>query len=237
LENYAQEAAHSPFELAKFLRGLPLFLGVREQTIKTLERVCRLKPVAKDQYIFFQEDPGETAYIVRRGTIVIMLTTPDGRQLIINEMHKGDLFGDISSLLGQPRTASAIAQENSEVVVIPQTAFLSLLDQEPKFLRNILEMVAQRLRISSEHESALAFLNAPARLARILLQLSEQQKRTAGLVVVSQDELGRRLGVTRQTIAKTLGHWRRAGWIITGRGKIMLLDKQFLRRLSEEMIP
>jgi CRP/FNR family cyclic AMP-dependent transcriptional regulator len=218
-----------------FLQGLPVFIGVSEKVLSHLERVCHLKRVNKGQYIFFQDDPGETAYVVRKGTIAILLTMPDGRELIINEMREGDLFGDIGSLLGQPRTASAIAQENSEIVVIPQPEFLSILDQEPRVLRNILEIVAQRLRISTEHESALAFLSSPARLARILLQLSEQQKRTAGLVVVSQEELGRRLGVTRQTIAKTLGRWRRVGWIITGRGKIMLLDKQILRRLSEEL--
>jgi CRP/FNR family cyclic AMP-dependent transcriptional regulator len=227
----------SPIDLGKFLQDLPLFKGVSEKGLSRLEQNCYLKPVYKDQYIFFQDDPGEAAYIVRKGTIAILLTTPDGRELIINEMHKGDLFGDIGSLLGQPRTASAFAQEDSVVVALSQPVFLSILDQEPKFLRNILEMVAQRLRVSSEHESALAFLNAPARLARILLQLSEQQKRTAGLVVVSQEELGRRLGVTRQTIAKALGRWRRAGWIITGRGKIMLLDKQILRRLAEEFVP
>ena len=227
----------SPIELGKFLQDLSLFKGVSEKGLSRLVQDCHLKPVNKDQYIFFQDDPGETAYIVRKGTIAILLTTPDGRELIINEMHRGDLFGDIGSLLGQPRTASAFAQEDSLVVAISQHVFLSILDTEPKFLRNILEMVAQRLRVSSEHESALAFLNAPARLARILLQLSEQQKRTAGLVVVSQEELGRRLGVTRQTIAKALGRWRRAGWIITGRGKIMLLDKQILRRLAEEFIP
>ena len=234
--NLPEAAVFTSPDLLKFFRGLPLFAGVNEQVLIHLKQVSHLKRVPKNQYLFFQDDEGGAAYLVYKGTVSILLATPDGRELVINEMCAGDLFGDLASLLGQSRTANAMAQENSEVVVIPQSEFLAVLDQEPRIMRHLLEIVAQRLQVSSEHASALAFLNAPARLARILLQLSGQQRKTAGLVVVSQDELAKHLGVTRQTVAKALGQWRRAGWIITGRGRIMLLDKPVLARLANESI-
>ena len=104
---------------------------------------------------------------------------------------------------------------------------------EPGLARRILDLTANRLRGSSERESALAFLDAQARLARLLLQL-EEQAAEKGYVTISQEELAQRTGQTRQTVAKALGRWRRAGWLITGRGHIMLLRREAFAQLEQE---
>ena len=116
---------------------------------------------------------------------------------------------------------------------LPRQAFLGILEAEPALARRILELTANRLRGSSERESALAFLDAQARLARLLLQL-EQQAPEKGYVTISQEELAQRTGQTRQTVAKALGRWRRAGWLITGRGHIMLLKREAFAQLEQE---
>jgi CRP-like cAMP-binding protein len=94
-------------------------------------------------------------------------------------------------------------------------------------------MLAQRLRSSAERESALAFEDAPARLASTLLKL-DYENRALGYMTISQEELAQHIGITRQTAAKILGKWRRAGWIITGRGKIVALDRAALRRCAAQ---
>jgi CRP-like cAMP-binding protein len=55
------------------------------------------------------------------------------------------------------------------------------------------------------------------------------------VVTISQEELARRIGATRQTTAKILGQWRRAGWIVTGRGRIVVLDRAALRKVTGDM--
>jgi CRP-like cAMP-binding protein len=69
-------------------------------------------------------------------------------------------------------------------------------------------VLAERLRASTERESALAFLTAPARLARLMLHELQPDAPGVPLVAVSQEELAQRVGVSRQTVAKTLGGWR-----------------------------
>jgi CRP/FNR family cyclic AMP-dependent transcriptional regulator len=155
--------------------------------------------------------------------------------MVINEMRPADFFGEVGVLTSQPRSTSAIARTESELLVLPRQAFLGVLETEPALARRILELTANRLRGSSERESALAFLDAQARLARLLLQL-EQQAPEKGYVTISQEELAQRTGQTRQTVAKALGRWRRAGWLITGRGHIMLLNREALVKLEQEWI-
>ncbi len=222
-------------EVKAFLEGMPLFAGLGETSMLTLARAGKFMPVEKGQFIFFQSDPAEKVYIVRSGLISIVLGSPDGREMVINEMSRGDFFGEVGVLTGQPRSTSAIAREESELLVLPRQAFLGILGTEPAFVRRILDMTANRLRGSSERESALAFLDAQARLARLLLQLDNQTPKK-GYVTISQQELAQRTGQTRQTVAKALGRWRRAGWLITGRGHIMLLKRDAFVQLEQEWI-
>ena len=222
----------TPAELRLFLRRVPLFADLSDQGLEVLARVSHIKTIAKGETIFYQDDVGDAAYVVISGCIGILVVTSDGRELVISEMHTGDCFGELAPLTGQPRTANAIARELSEVVAIPREEFLAMLTAEPKLMWRVLQLVAERLRASSRRESALVFLDAPARLARILLQLDREES-ARGFITLSQDELAQRVGVARQTAAKTLGQWRRAGWIFTGRGKIVVLNRVALRQVEE----
>jgi CRP/FNR family cyclic AMP-dependent transcriptional regulator len=223
------------FTARDFLKSIPLFASLGEASLLTLAGAGKFMHVEKGQFIFFQADPSEKVYIVRSGLISIVLGSPDGREMVINEMRPGDFFGEVGVLTSQPRSTSAMARKESELLALPRQAFLGILDTETALARRILELTANRLRNSSERESALAFLDAQARLARLLLQL-EQQAAEKGYVTISQQELAQRTGQTRQTVAKALGRWRRAGWLITGRGHIMLLNRDALVKLEQEWI-
>jgi CRP-like cAMP-binding protein len=210
-----------------------LFAGLSEQALAALARAGRVRSAPKGKTLFSQSDVAEAFYVVCSGRVDILLSSPDGRELVINEMRAGDCFGELSLITGQPRSTSAVAREASEVFTIPRDEFLAELEAEPKLMRRVLETTAHRLRISSERESALAFLDAPARLARVLLEL-DRQASADGFITIAQEELAQHVGLARQTAAKTLGQWRRAGWLITGRGKIVLLNRAALRLLAEE---
>jgi CRP/FNR family cyclic AMP-dependent transcriptional regulator len=218
-----------------FLDGMPLFAGLGEASLQALALAGKFVQVEKGQVIFLQSDPSEKVYIVRSGLVSIVLESPDGREMVINEMHPGDFFGEVGVLTHQPRSTSAVARTESQLLALPRRSFLGIVEAEPAVARRILEMTANRLRNSSERESALAFLDAQARLARLLLQL-EQQAPEKGYVTISQEELAQRTGQTRQTVAKALGRWRRAGWLITGRGHIMMLKREALAQLEQEWI-
>ncbi len=230
------EARRSSPDLIGFLRSVPLFAGVNDQALSALARAGRVRQVPKGKTLFSQLDAAEAFYVVHSGCVAILLGSPDGRELVINEMRAGDCFGELALLTDQPRSTGAVAREASEVIVIPRDDFLAALEAEPKLMRHVLESTARRLRISSERESALAFLDAPARLARVLLQF-DRQANADGFITISQEELAQRVGTARQTVAKTLGRWRRAGWLVTGRGKIVLLNRAALRRQAEEPGP
>ena len=218
-----------------FLSGIPLFSQLREESLALLAKGCRFKVVEKGDVLFLQSDPAESAYVVRSGKISIILNSPDGREMMINEMRKGDIFGELGILTNKNRSTSAIARLESEVLTIPRKVFLHIMDDEPQLTRRMLELTVSRLQNSSERESALVFMDAQARLAHLLLDL-DQQEADKGYITISQEELAQRTGLIRQTVAKALGKWRRKSWLITGRGKIVLLDHTAFKEMETKLL-
>ena len=200
-----------------------------------LVRDCRFQRIDKGEILFFQSDESEAVYLVRSGSISIVLTSPDGREMVINEMRSGDVFGELGTLTKLPRSTSAIVRSKGELLVIPNKTFLHILENEPQLARRLLDLLAHRLQRSGERESALAFMDAQARLARLLLELDELEQEK-GYITISQQELADRTGLIRQTVAKILGKWRRAGWLITGRGRILVLDHKSLEELESKLL-
>lgn len=227
------QAAAGRQNLSSLLRQVPLLDGVSAPVLADLERASFRKHVDKGTCLFFRGDPAEDFYLLLSGEIALVLSAPDGRELIINVMKPGDFFGELGLITNQPRSADAIVRRTADLVVIPRKVFLSALEREPLMTSRLLEATATRLRRTSDFQNALAFLDAQARLARVLLELDEQNEER-GYITMSQDELAQRAGLIRQTVAKTLGQWRRNGWLLTGRGHIVLLNRNALRLWFKE---
>ncbi len=218
--------------ILQFLSSQPLFEGISPSNLAILAKASRLIHAQKGSFIFFQHDPADAVYVVWRGVIAIRLENPDGRELVINEMGVGDCFGELGILTGETRSASAEAVVDCELLFIPSLTFKNILASEPSLATQLLEITARRLQNSSKREEALAFYDAQQRLARQLLNL-DQLTKDKGYLTLSQDELATRVGLTRQTVATILGRWRRSGWLLTGRGHIVLLNLEELGLLAE----
>jgi CRP-like cAMP-binding protein len=220
-------------ELIKLIEGVPLFQELGPESIGALASVSHLRTIPKGKILFQQGDPANAFFVVQSGNILLTLSMLDGRELVINEMHVGDCFGELALLTGQPRSTGAVANEPSKVIWIPRQRFLRELESEPQLMRQVLQTTAKRLQVSSSREGALAFLDASARLANTLLQLYAQSGEE-GEIEISQEELGQRVGLSRQTVAKSLGEWRRKGWVVTKRGKIELINFKALQDQADE---
>jgi len=217
--------------ILEYLNGLQLFSKLNESSARSLADACRFRRLDKGEIVFFQSDPSDAAYVVRSGRISIVLDGPDGREMVIDEMRAGEIFGEIGLLTKKTRSVGAMARSKSELLVIPREPFLRVVDHEPRLARLILDITASRLQKSARREMALAFMDAQARLARHLLALEEQEQEK-GYVTASQEDLARGTGLIRQTVAKALGRWRRDGWLLTGRGRILILNRKALEELD-----
>jgi CRP/FNR family transcriptional regulator len=213
--------------IAEFLAGVALFSRVGKSRMAALRGASWFQKFDQGEIVYFGEDPAEAVYVVKTGRIALMLNSPDGRVMVLQQFRPRELFGASCVLTRTPRTATAMARDASEVLVIPGARFLEALRSEPPLAQGVLELLASRVQLGIVREQALAFFNAQARLARHLLELDAQESRR-GYITASQEELAYSTGLIRQTVAKALGVWRRDGWLLTGRGRIVILNRKAL---------
>jgi CRP-like cAMP-binding protein len=209
-----------------------LFRGLPAATIQQISALSLRRSYSRGAVVFAQSDPGDALYGVVIGKIRISASSPDGKEIFLNIMEPGDTFGEIALLDGRHRTATASATTPSELIVIPRDHFLEVLESDPTLARHVIQLLCQRIRWTSGLAEESALLSVPARLARRLLSLGKFHGRETsnGIeLTLSQEEVARFLGLSRQAVNQYLQNWRAQQWVHLGRGKIVLTNERALR--------
>jgi CRP/FNR family cyclic AMP-dependent transcriptional regulator len=213
-----------------------LFRGLTAATIQQISALSVRRSYTDGAIIFSQADPGDALYGVVTGKIRISASSPTGREMFLNIMEPGDTFGEIALLDGRRRTATASAISQSELIIITRDHFLELLKREPELVSHVVQLLCERIRWTSGLAEESALLSVPERLARRLLSLGQLHGHETPNGVelnISQEEVARFLGLSRQAVNQYLQDWKVQGWLTLGRGKIVIVDEHALRDVEQ----
>ena len=218
---------------AQLLAKSFLFRGLETNLLERVARLSLPRRLGVGETLFWEEEPADALYGVARGLIRIWVHGPDGRELTLNLMESGDFFGEIALLDGLPRTASASALADTEMLSVPRAAFLDLMKAEPKLALHIIELLCERLRHNTDRIRDAAFLDLGTRLAKTLeaLALGHGTESDEGILItakLNQSELAQLLGVTREAVNKQLKQFADAGLILSKGGRIIVRDSDGL---------
>ncbi|WP_262031181.1 Crp/Fnr family transcriptional regulator [Microvirga sp. Mcv34] len=206
------------------------FSALGPDAIARIAALCTSRRMLDGETLFLKGDPGDALYGVRRGQIVITTTTDTGRQLTLNILGPGDVFGEIALLDGHSRSADAVASGNVELFVIRRSDFQDLLKRQPDITTRIIELLCERLRFSSERLEEASLLSLKTRLARRLLKLAEDFGED---IDITQEELSVLVGAGRETVNRQLQKWRKSGVVDLGRARVRIID---VARLQQEAV-
>jgi CRP-like cAMP-binding protein len=218
------------------LKSNRLFRDLPDAALDRLASLAVRRSIKRGARIFAQGDPGDSLLGLIAGQVRISVSTAGGKEAALNLLESGDSFGEIAVLDGMARTASADAASDVELFVIRRADLLAMIENEPKFAIQLLTLLVQRVRWTSDNYEEAATLPVPQRLARRLLKLAEEHgEKKAGAITLrlSQAELAAFLSVSRQIVNQHLQDWRRRQWVRLSRGKVVLLDLAGLRSAAQ----
>lgn len=202
---------------------------------RTLEAMGRRRRYARGQIVFHEGDPSDRAVVILRGRVKVSCLTEEGREVLLGVRAPGDLLGELSVLDGEPRSATATALEQLDVLLVPADGFRGFLEAHPRATMAVLETVAGRLRDADRKRIEFAALDTVGRVARRLVEMAGEFGRMEAEGVrialpLSQQELAGWTGASREAVSKALGALRSRGWIETYRRGITVHDLDALRR-------
>jgi len=223
--------------LEKFLSETALFGDLNQEEIAAVAKLCRQRLVPKGSIVFYEDDPGTSCYIILDGKVKIVVNSPhDGREHILGILKRGDLFGEMSLIDGLARSATAIAVEETQVLTIQRDEFIHLVDLQPGISFKLLAVLSRRLRATDRHVESLAFLSAPGRVARLLLEMGAETGQTTAHGVafetkMTRQEMANLTGTSRETFTRVLMEYQDRGLVEIDRNQFVLKNETKLREL------
>jgi CRP/FNR family transcriptional regulator len=185
--------------------------------------------------LFTEGQPADSVWAVKEGLVHIVKFGREGKEIVLEVIPPGELFGAVVALQDRPYPASAVAAEPSVVWRLPAGMARDLCQKHPSLRASIMEQVATRLREAHERLRSVALEPVEQRLARVLLVLAEKIGKASGpttLLAVTRQELADMIGTTVETTIRITSKWQRSGIIRSSRHEIGLLDRPSLARIA-----
>src|SRR5581483_8594224 len=129
----------------QLLRNVPIFAAVDDATISSLVLQLQSEFTPEGELIFEEGQPGDSMFIIERGEVEIRLPDDEGSVTILASLGPGEFFGELSLLDGKPRSASAMAASDAQLLRLQRTTFLAIL-KEPHVLEAVLCVLSERIR-------------------------------------------------------------------------------------------
>jgi CRP/FNR family transcriptional regulator, cyclic AMP receptor protein len=232
VESLAREAWRSTLLAAR------LFKAMQPVELDAILTMANDRQVRRGQIIFQKGDDGSSMMAVLNGRVRIGTTSPDGKEVTLNTIEPGEVFGEIALLDGKPRSADATAAEDTTLLVLERRDVLPFLQANPELMLRLLMVVCDRLRQTSIALEDIALFDLPGRLARVVLKLADDYGRKAreGVrieVRLSQKDISNLVAASRESVNKQLGAWRTQGLLGSDGGYMLLRDRGALEALVE----
>jgi len=222
----------------KLLGNCTLFNNIPPEDLKGLVPFVKTRKVKTRTVICHRGEPGTQMFVIVDGRVTLHTDSEDGKELVFGMLGGGEIFGEIAIFDGYERTASVVASEPTELLVIERRDFIPFLEKNAKVAIKLLATLAMRLRRTDELFEDIFFRNLPGRLAKKFLGLAETygNKTDTGIEIgikLSQREIGRLTGATRESINKQMRAWEEDGLISCEKGIITINKPEELEDISE----
>jgi CRP-like cAMP-binding protein len=225
-------------DAAAFLRASAVFAALPPKEIEALAGVAREEHHRPRDYVFMEGDPARWLCLVRSGRIKIVRHGRGGKEVVLEMLGPGEVFGGVAVIERRPYPASAQAVEPTAVLKIPADAMVALADRFPSVVREMALLIGRRLRAAHDSVTSLAVDPVEARLAATLLRLADREgaRSPAGLTLpfhLTRQSLADMAGTTVETAIRVVSRWIKAGVVADEGGRLVLRDVAALRERAQ----
>lgn len=215
----------------ELLRTVPIFSELSEEDIAKLAQLSSRRRYPKDTVVFFENEEGDFFFTIVDGRIKVTILGDDGREVILSILGPGDFFGEMALLDNEPRSATAIAIEDTELLSVHRTDFQSVLGENRSITTALIKILTARLRKANHQISTLALLDVYGRVARVIVDMAREEGRRLkdGRIAfrrATHQEIANRIGTTRETVTRMLKDLERQG-LIHVEGREMVVQPDF----------
>ena len=221
-------------DIRNSLSGIKLFEGMTPPQQDWVAQHVHRRDFEAGRNVMTIEQPGEAVFVLLSGSVKIHVEQGE-RDVILAILGEGDLLGEMSLIDSIGRSASAVTLENTTVLWMDKNTFNYMLDNFPPVARNLVKIMALRVRLSDQLIQALATLDVNGRVARQLLAFAEKYGRerdgvTQIRITLTQGDIADLVGASRKRVNQAMVLFKEQGLIDDADGRIAIKDNEGLAK-------
>ena len=219
-----------------FLQQNPVFATLSAREVEALAAVAVEATHRTRDYIFMEGDPARWFCVVKSGRVKILRHSRAGKDVVLELLGPGEIFGGMAVIEKRPYPAAAQATEATVVLKIPADAMLAVAERHPAVIKEIALMIGRRLRAAHDSVESLAVDPVEARLAAALLRLAEPDGAHGRVTLpfhLTRQSLADMTGTTVETAIRVVSRWLKEGLLDDDGARLALTDVEALRARAE----
>ncbi|MCF6179486.1 MAG: Crp/Fnr family transcriptional regulator [Geopsychrobacter sp.] len=187
----------------------------------------------RNSKLFFAEESSEDIYLIKEGRVKLTRTSATGREMILDILGPGEIFGELSLIGEENRSHSAVALDDALVCKMARSDFEGLLQRHPEMALKVIKLIGMRRRELEMRLEDLLFQPVGNRLALALLWQAQRhgisEENGSIRIPLSQKNLAHLIGSSRESVAEQLTKWKKSGLVTTSYRSIKIIDPQGLK--------
>ncbi|MEZ4320492.1 MAG: Crp/Fnr family transcriptional regulator [Myxococcota bacterium] len=219
------------------LKKASLFRDLTDAQLAMLGALSTRVSKPAGEVLFFQDDRGDSMYVVVKGSVKISAKTEDGQTKVLAVLHGGECFGEMTLLDNRPRSASVETLEACEFIRIVHHDFRTFTVEHPEILWKVLQALCARIRVLSDKALALAYEEVPYRVVKSLVEMTDNAlagAKTGSVTLhINANDLSNLAGTDRRTAARIIRQLEQQGLVTPQATSIDVPDAYALRRALE----
>jgi len=209
------------------LKKSDIFSKLKEEEFEAISGLFDTKQYKNNETIFLEGDSSDNFYLVASGSVKILKHTVMGKDIILEMMSPGDVFGGVAVLDKKPYPASAEAMELASVIKISRHNLLKIMEEYPVLKLEIVKYFSDKLRDAHEMLKNIATERVERRIVSLLLKLSEKVGVEEGKFIkidfpLTRQEIAEMVGTTVETCIRTMSKFQKDGLIKSSNNRIMI---------------
>jgi CRP-like cAMP-binding protein len=218
------------------LRNVPLFSQLRESDLEVLTGLLKPRDYTRNRVILFAHDPCEAFYIVLSGQVKVMLIAEDGREVILSLVRQGDFFGEMALMDDEPYSSSAIAMEDSQLLVLHRDDFRRCIAEMPGVSIGLLRALCGRLLEADHRIGGLMLLDVTGRIAHLFLEMASKGNGEHIPDPPTHQVIAQMVGSSRETVSRTISAFTSQNLIEATKDGLRIVNRVALEGAAGQML-
>ncbi|EGK71474.1 MAG: cyclic nucleotide-binding domain-containing protein [Methyloversatilis sp.] len=203
-----------------------MFSGLADASLEPIAKVSNMRRVPRGSIVVRAGDKTDFVYLVLSGSLKVLVSDEEGREVILSMLGPGELFGEMGVLDDNPRSATVVTVVPSDLIVIAKSDFKRVLQENFEVSMFIMRNLVARLRTADRKIESLALMDVYGRVARLLLEMADEVN---GEKVVnrkiSKQDIAKMIGASREMVSRVMKDLHLQGLIEETNGKILLRER------------